>query len=142
MDRGLPEDDRNLLSFPELVSWAWRETPPVHRSTANLLIHVVAVPLFVLGHLLVVAGMVFNPSLLLSALACILASLVLQRLGHSLEETPVHPFLGPRDFVRRLYAEQFYNYWRFLFSGGWYASLKASRGRSGASSGPSGPGHP
>jgi hypothetical protein len=35
------------------------------------------------------------------------------------------PFEGARDFVRRLYAEQFCNFWRFLFSGQWYASLRA-----------------
>ena len=31
---------------------------------------------------------------------------------------------GARDFLRRLYAEQFCNFWRFLFSGQWYASLR------------------
>ena len=122
-------EDRNAMSFPELVSWAWRETPPVHRSTTNLLIHLFAVPLFVIGNLLIVAGLVSNPWLLLAGPACIAVSLALQKLGHSIEEVPVHPFQGPRDFVRRLYAEQFCNYWRFLFSGQWYASLKASRVR-------------
>ena len=48
-------------------------------------------------------------------------------LRHSIEQQPVHPFAGPRDFVRRLYAEQFCNFWRFLFSGGWFASLRNSR---------------
>ena len=124
----LPED-RNTMSFPELVSWAWRETPPVHRSSTNLLIHLFAVPLFVVGNLLIVAGVAFNPWLLLAGPLCMAASLALQKYGHSVEEVEVHPFLGPRDFLRRVYAEQFYNYWRYLFSGQWYASLKASRTR-------------
>ena len=94
--RGMPED-RNAMSFGQLVACAWRETPPVHKNATNLLIHLFAVPLFVIGHVLMVA--------------------------------PVHPFIGARDFLRRLYAEQFCNYWRFLFSGQWYASLKASRTR-------------
>ena len=39
-------EGRNAMSFRELVAWAWQATPPVHENTANLLIHIVAVPLF------------------------------------------------------------------------------------------------
>ena len=49
-------ENRNAMSFSELVAWAWRETPPVHRNTGNLLIHIVAVPLFVLGHAFLLGG--------------------------------------------------------------------------------------
>jgi hypothetical protein len=115
------------MSFSELLAWAWRETPPAHRNHANLLIHIVAVPLFVLGHGLLVAGILIKPWLFAAAVFCLAVSLVAQRFGHSLERTQVHPFTGPGDFLRRIYAEQFCNFWRFLFSGGWYASLKASR---------------
>ena len=34
---------RNAMSFAELLSWAWTETPPVHRRPANLLIHLFAI---------------------------------------------------------------------------------------------------
>ena len=118
-------EDRNAMSFGELVAWAWRETPPVHRNGTNLLIHLVAVPLFVVGHVVVLAGILFGAWLLLAGLACIVVSLLLQKVGHAMERTQVVPFLGPRDFARRLYAEQFCNYWRFLFSGQWFASFKA-----------------
>jgi hypothetical protein len=121
-------EDRNAMSLVELVVWAWRETPPVHRTTGNLLIHVVAVPMFVVGHALVVAG-IAERWLFLAGGSCVVVSLALQRAGHSMEPQAVHPFAGPRDFVRRLYVEQFCNFWRFLFSGGWFASLKASRHR-------------
>jgi hypothetical protein len=117
--------DRSAMSFRQIVAWAWRETPPVHRNGTNLLIHLFAVPLFVGGNVLIVAGIVFDRWLLLLALPCIVVSLALQQFGHSLERTPVPPFTGPRDFLRRLYAEQFCNYWRFLLSGRWYASFKA-----------------
>jgi hypothetical protein len=119
--------ERNAMSWGELVAWAWRETPPVHRSTGNLLIHIVAVPMFVVGHALLIAAITASPWLLVAGSSCIVVSLALQRLGHSMEPQAVHPFTGPRDFVRRLYAEQFCNFWRFLFSGGWFVSLKASR---------------
>jgi hypothetical protein len=59
------------------------------------------------------------------ALGCVVVSLALQSFGHSLEKVMPPPFEGARDFVRRLYAEQFCNFWRFLFSGQWYASLRA-----------------
>jgi hypothetical protein len=126
MAQNSPED-RSAMSFPELVSWAWRETPPVHKSTANLIIHIVAVPLFVLGHVLLVVGLVVNPWWLTGAAVSIVVSLAAQRFGHSLEHNQVPVFTGAGDFIRRLYAEQFCNFWRFVFSGQWYASFKSSR---------------
>ncbi len=118
-------EDRNAMSLRELVAWAWRETPPVHKNATNLLIHLFAVPLFVIGNVLVVAGIALNSWLIPVALLCIVVSLAMQKFGHSMERMPVPPFTGPRDFLRRLYAEQFCNYWRFVFSGQWYASFKA-----------------
>ena len=116
-------ENRNAMSFVELVAWAWRETPPVHRNTRNLVIHIVAVPIFVLGHVLLLGGVLTSGWLAVAGLLCIVVSIAVQGLGHSLERQQVHPFTGPRDFLRRLYAEQFFNFWRFLFSGQWYLSL-------------------
>jgi hypothetical protein len=118
---------RNAVPLSELAAWAWRETPPVHRNAGNLLIHVVAVPMFVVGHALLVAAIGGGPRWLAAGGSCIVLSVALQRVGHGMEAQAVHPFAGPRDFARRLYVEQFYNFWRFLLSGGWLASLKASR---------------
>lgn len=115
--------NRNAMSFVELVAWAWRETPPVHRNTRNLVIHIVAVPLFVLGHVLLLGGVLASGWLAVAGLLCIVVSIAVQGFGHSLERQQVYPFTGLRDFLRRLYAEQFFNFWRFLFSGQWYLSL-------------------
>ena len=120
-------EDRNAMSFAELVSWAWRETPPVHENGTNLVIHIVAVPLFVLGHVLLIAGLLVTPWLFAAAALSIVASLAVQKFGHSLERNQVPPFTGAGDFLRRLYAEQFCNLWRFLVSGRWYANFRASR---------------
>jgi hypothetical protein len=117
---------RNAMPLGELVAWAWRETPPAHRNTGNLVIHIVAVPMFVMGHALLIAAVAAGRWLLVAGIVFIALSLTLQRLGHSMESQAVHPFAGPRDFIRRLYVEQFYNFWRFLFSGGWLASLRGS----------------
>ncbi len=119
------EENRNALSFRQLVEWAWRETPPVHKSGANLLIHLIAVPLFVAGHVLLIVGAILSWWLVAVALASILSSLILQGVGHSMERQQVPAFTGPRDFMRRLYAEQFCNFWRFLGSGQWYAHLRS-----------------
>ena len=113
------------MSLGELVAWAWEETPPVHRSAVNLLIHIVAVPMFVIGHVLLLGGLL-EARYAAAGLVCIVASVLLQGIGHRIEPRPVHPFEGPKDFVRRFYVEQFCNFWRYLFPGGWYSSLKAS----------------
>jgi hypothetical protein len=120
-------EDRSAMSFPELLACAWRETPRVHKNDLNLLIHIIAVPLFVFGHVLLVAGIFINPWLLVGAFVIIVVSLVAQTIGHSLEQTQLATFAGPGDLLRRVYAEQFCNFWRFLFSGQWYASFKARR---------------
>lgn len=117
-------ENRDTMTFPELVAWAWRETPPVHRNARNLAIHIVAVPLFVLGHALLLGGVLASAWLAVVGVLCILVSIAVQGFGHSLEQQQVHSFTGPRDFVRRLYAEQFCNFWRFLFAGQWYSSFK------------------
>ncbi len=118
-----PAEARDAMPFRELVTWAWQETAPVHRNRINLLIHLFAVPLFVAGHAMLLEAFISSWQWALLAPVCIVASLVLQKIGHSLERQPPHPFTGFRDFVRRLYAEQFCNFWRYLFSGQWYASF-------------------
>jgi len=118
-------ENRDTVSLRELLAWAWRETAPVHTSWANVLIHLFAVPLFVAGHVLLLAAIVFSWWLAVVGLLSIVVSLGLQGLGHSLEPKQVPPFTGPRDFIRRLYAEQFCNFWRFLFSGQCYARLRS-----------------
>ena len=117
------------MSFGELLAWAWRETPPVHRNVTNLVIHIFAVPLFVLGHLLLPVALVLEWWLAIVGLLCIIMSIALQGFGHSMEQQKVPVFTGPRDFVRRLYAEQFCNFWRFLLSGQWFSSLCANNDR-------------
>ena len=119
---------RDDMTFGELIAWAWQETPPVHKSRVNLVVHLVAVPLFVSGHVLPVIGIARSSgTLVVLGLGAIVVSLALQKFGHSLEQNAVHTFTSGRDFIRRVYAEQFVNFWRFLLSGQWYASFTRSR---------------
>lgn len=118
-------DSRDAMTFQELVAWAWQETPPVHENRTNLLIHLVAVPTFVIGHLLVVIGIFALAAwAVMLGVGLVVISLILQKRGHALERQEVYAFASTKDFIRRLYAEQFCNFWRFLFSGRWYASFK------------------
>lgn len=125
---GASPGNRDVLTFGQLVDWAWRETPPVHANRANLLIHVVAVPVFVGAHVLAIVGAVMLDAWpIIAGVVLAVIPLVLQRRGHALERQPVHAFASTKDFVGRLYAKQFCNFWRFLFTGAWFASFKRAQ---------------
>jgi uncharacterized membrane protein YGL010W len=41
---------------PNLPAWQWRAYPNNHQHPTNLVLHLIAVPLFILGFLLIVPG--------------------------------------------------------------------------------------
>ena len=43
--------------LPNLPAWQWRGYHHNHRHPANLVLHLIAVPLFILGTLLVLSGL-------------------------------------------------------------------------------------
>jgi hypothetical protein len=106
-----------------------RTYPKYHRNRVNLLIHLVAVPLFVasvFGALcFAFQGQLFLAATLLIGSAIPLAS---QGYGHKLEETPPIPFSGPGDYIRRILVEQFLSFPRFVISGGWFVAFRAKSG--------------
>jgi hypothetical protein len=63
------------MSFRELVAWAWRETPPVHTNSTNLIIHLFAVSIFVSGHVLLLAAVGVARWLAVAGFLCIVVSL-------------------------------------------------------------------
>lgn len=98
-----------------------------HRNPVNLLIHMVAVPLFMASFAysiwLLVSGRV------LLALLCFLGpivSLALQGFGHKIEPIPAEPFRGPLNFLQRIFLEQFYRYCVFVFSAAWFRTFQAA----------------
>jgi len=116
------------VSISELLRWQWEGYPKYHQSRPNLLIHIVAVPLFLFGTIALV-GAIARLSLFLFAVAvgCILVAVALQGRGHRLEPVPPEPFSGPLNFVSRLFFEQWLTFPRFVFSGGWLAALRKAR---------------
>jgi hypothetical protein len=116
------------MSVSQLLQWQWEGYPKYHQAHANLLIHIFAVPLFLVGTIGLVAAVV-QVSLLLFAvfLGCIVVAVALQGRGHRLEPVPPEPFSGPLNFVSRLFFEQWVTFPRFVLSGGWSAALRKAR---------------
>lgn len=112
-------------TFSELLDWQWQGYDKTHRSRNNLLIHIVAVPLFMLGALNFVYALLFQGLLAsLGGLLLMALSLFAQGKGHELETSQPAGFEDAWDFVRRVAAEQFVTFPRFVFSGGWYRNFR------------------
>ncbi|PWB30725.1 terminase [Pseudomonas sp. SDI] len=111
--------------LPNLPAWQWRGYPNNHRNPTNLVLHLIAVPLFMLGVLLVLSGL-FDLDLGTMAVGIIglLAGLVLQRQGHRLEAEQPEPFADRKDAVQRLLVEQFVTFPRFVLSGAWWRAWR------------------
>lgn len=89
-----------------------------HANRANLLIHLVAVPLFILAHVGVVSAIACRKTMpAFTSASLIVMSLGLQRKGHKLEAKSPKPFDSCWDFAARLYKEQFYTFPKFVLSG-------------------------
>jgi hypothetical protein len=116
------------MGISQLLRWQWEGYPRYHQSRANLLIHIVAVPLFLLGTVALVAAVAqFSLLLLAIAIGCIVVAVALQGRGHRVEPVPPEPFSGPLNFVSRLFLEQWVTFPRFVISGGWGAALRKVR---------------
>ena len=101
----------------QLISWQWSLYRDGHGDRRNLLIHVLSVPLFMLGTLLVVAAGFLWPAFVLVGLVGMVAALALQGRGHRFENVRPVPFESPVDFVSRFFAEQWVTFPRYVFSG-------------------------
>lgn len=112
--------------LPNLHAWQWRGYHNNHQHPANLVLHLIAVPLFILGALLVLSGL-FGLDLVQLAVGVIalIAGLGLQRQGHRLEAEQPEPFANRQDAVQRLLTEQFITFPRFVLSGAWWKAWRA-----------------
>ncbi len=105
-----------------------QDYPHSHKNKTNLLLHIVVVPLFVLGVLYAVWSLLHGQwvGAALGMLAP-LVSIAVQGVGHKLEPNPPLPFDGPGDFVKRIFSEQFYKFPKFVLSGEWLQAVRSSR---------------
>jgi hypothetical protein len=99
----------------------WSDYLRVHTDRANLVIHLVAVPLFLMSFLAfcqrIVAGDVSSAGI---ALLAALVAMALQGRGHKIENNPPRPFSGPFNFLRRWFTEQFFVFPMFVLTGRWW----------------------
>ena len=109
-----------------LLAWQWSDYAAKHQNRLNLLLHIVTVPLFLVGTLILLcAAITVSVAAAVVGAICMVGALAAQGRGHRLEpETPV-PFDGPADFVSRFFVEQWVTFPRFVLSGGWYRNLTA-----------------
>jgi hypothetical protein len=115
-----------MMSF---LAAQFDDYPRVHTERANLLIHIVAVPVFDLSWVAFVAAVaVRSPLGALASVAVAAAAFAAEGRGHAIElEAPI-PFAGPRDVMTRIFAEQFITFPRFVLSGGWSRAYRAASG--------------
>src|SRR4249919_2613331 len=91
-----------------LMAWQWQGYDRNHRDRGNLLLHILAVPVFIGAGFALVSTLIHGYwfAAALSVLLMVVA-FVAQGLGHKREtEAPV-PFDGPGDFLGRVFVEQF-----------------------------------
>ena len=125
----MDQADRSLLA------WQWDGYPRYHQSRANLLMHIVLVPLFLAGNVALIVG-VFRLDWIeaLVGFALMALSMALQGRGHRREAVPPVPFTGAGNAISRIFLEQWITFPRFVLSGGWSRALSA-RGNSTRESG-------
>ena len=112
---------------PGLLAWQWSDYAAKHRDRGNLLLHVVVVPVFQLGTVILALGVVLRSPLGVAVgLAGMAAAIVLEGRGHAREPERPTPFAGPLDFASRFFVEQWITFPRFVLSGGWRRNLRAA----------------
>jgi hypothetical protein len=112
-----------------LLRWQWDGYPRYHQSRANLLLHIVVVPLFLAGNVALVAGLVrMSWVLAVAGLVAMIVSVALQGRGHRVEANPPEPFTSPAQAVGRIFFEQWITFPRFVLSGGWLRALRSAGG--------------
>lgn len=119
----LDPDDRH----DGLLAWQRRGYPQFHATRANLVVHLVTVPLFWLGSLAVVlGGLVDGRAVVAGVIACAVA-VVAQGRGHAGEPQAPIPFRHAGDVVARIVCEQWITWPRFVLSGGLREAWRTAR---------------
>ena len=101
--------------------------PRVHTTRANLLIHIVAVPVFDLAIVGAVASLAARSWVgAAGGVVIAAAALAAEGRGHGIEPEAPAPFTGPVNVVKRIVAEQFITFPRFVLGGGWGRAFQAA----------------
>lgn len=116
------------MTFEQLVKAQWKDYGARHRDKVNLLIHIIAVPLFWIGTFSGISELLFSGLFdALCGVVLVAGSVIAQGLGHEREAIQPLPYTHLWDFIRRIAAEQFINFPRFVFSGEWWERYSSAR---------------
>lgn len=116
------DDDRK----DGLLAWQLAGYDRNHTTRANLVLHLIAVPLFWTGTISVLSAWA-SIWLLPAGLAQMILALFLEGRGHRTEPEPPVPFRGPADAIARLLVEQWITFPRWVVGGGLRRALAAAR---------------
>jgi hypothetical protein len=115
------------LVTPDLVSWQFQGYPLAHGDRTNLVIHALTQPLFVSGALWIPTALAVHAGWsALAGLGAMVVAVAAQGRGHKMERNPPAPFASPLDLLARLLVEQFFNFPRFVLTGGFGRAWRAA----------------
>jgi hypothetical protein len=113
------------VNASELLRWQWEGYPRYHQSRANLLLHIIVVPLFLLGNVMLSVALAERSwAAALAAAIAMVVSVALQGRGHRREPVPPEPFTSSLNAVARIFCEQWVTFPRFVVSGAWSNALR------------------
>lgn len=116
------------MTIRELIDWQQQGYARNHQSRPNLLLHIILVPLFMLGNVALLAGLLwlFWP-LAISGLVASVLAIALQGVGHKGEAVAPEPFSSVANAISRIFLEQWVTFPRFVLTGGWLHALRSVR---------------
>ena len=116
------EGGRNEKRF---LTWQFETYPKNHTTRANLVVHIITVPMFHLGLLsLIVAPISLNAGAVVSGFVGMALAVAIQGITHKREAVQPYPFRGPLDVLGRIFAEQLITFPRFFLSGAFFEAWR------------------
>lgn len=111
-----------------LARWQWQDYADYHQTRRNLRIHIVAVPAFLAGNLLLVVGLALaSPVIAVAGPLLSIAAFGVQGFGHKNELLVPKRFTGPLNFLGRMFMEQWVTFPRFVATGGWLRNWREAK---------------
>lgn len=111
---------------PNLLEWQWSLYQDNHVDRRNLVVHILTVPMFMTGTLMLVCSPVTGIYGAIVGLISMVIAVAAQGRTHKLETKPPVPFEGPADVISRIFVEQWITFPRFVLSGGFAKAWAAT----------------
>ena len=113
------------MTTSSLVRRQWEGYARYHQSRPNLLLHIVFVPLFLAGNVVLIIALAERRWLVALGGAVLTGlAIAIQGRGHRGEPVPAEPFTGAVNALSRIFLEQWVTFPRFVLSGAWMRALR------------------